>query len=262
MLCLFKFVLKLKLPKDYLLSDLLNHNVKANINLAFGIGENVWMHPPVHRILGWFSRPSNLNLKRNVWRLNQITQIVDNDVYVKGEPAISDLVTLNRFPNLLFANLVSSKGAKIGVIADFVFEFKTGNIKYYLISRSNPKIPGSSRWRLNINHIVDQQPGLVFCSKETLDQLVLIRSSLKNQVFENGKKFFNKFDNIKNVAANKFEDWLEEEDRYYSNKEFSNEDLLEFDNSNNLQKDRDKNFNSDNINLRSSNSKKEDDPWI
>ena len=30
---------------------------------------------------------------------------------------------------------------------------KTGNIKFYLISRSNPKIPGSSRWKLDIKDI-------------------------------------------------------------------------------------------------------------
>ncbi len=248
MLCPFKFVPKLNLPKDYLLSDLLRHNVKANISLSFGVGENVWMHPPVHRILGWFSRPSNLNLNRNVWRLNQISQIVDNDIYVKGEPAISDLATLNRFPNLLYANLISSRGVKIGIIADFLFEFKTGNIKYYLVSRSNPKLPGSSRWRLNIENIVDQQPGLVFCSFPNLDQLTITKSSFKNQFFKSGKKFFNRFDDIKNVAANKLEDWLEEEEDFnFSNKRYSNED---------------KNFSSDNINLRSSNSKKEDDPWI
>ncbi len=239
----------MKLPKNYLLSDLLNHNVKANINISFGVGENVWMHPPVHRILGWFSRPSSLNLKRNVWRLNQISQIIDNDIYVKGEPAISDLVTLNRFPNLLFANLINSEGSKIGIIADFVFEFKTGNIKYYLVSRSNPKLPGSSRWRLNIQNIVDQQPGLVFCSFQNLDELTIIKSSFKNQFFKSGKKFFNKFDDIKNVAANKLEDWLEEDedDVSASNKHYSNEE---------------KNISSDNINLRSSKSKKEDDPWI
>ena len=246
----------MKLPKDYLLSDLLNHNVKANINLSFGIGENVWMHPPVHRILGWFSRPSNLNLKRNVWRLNQITQIIDNDVFIKGSPAISDLSTLNRFPNLLFANLVNSKGSKIGVIADFVFEFKTGNIKYYLISRSNPKIPGSSRWKLNIDSIVDQQPGLVFCSFESLDQLSLIKSSVKNQFLQKGKKLFNRFDDIKNVAANKLEDWLEEEENYYPNINSQNEDSLD------SERKEDKQFYSDNINLKSSKNKKEDDPWI
>ena len=128
----------MKLPKEFLLSDLLNLNVKGNAIRNYGNGENVWMHPPVHRILGWYSRPSNFDLKRNVWRLNQINQIIDNDIFVKGDPAISDLATLNRFPNLIEANLINSEGSKIGVIADFLFEMKTGNIKFYLISRSNP----------------------------------------------------------------------------------------------------------------------------
>jgi len=119
--------------------------------------------PPVHRILGWYSRPSNFDLKRNVWRLNQISQIIDNEIYVKGDPAISDLATLNRFPTLIEANLINNNGSKIGLIADFLFEMKTGKIKYYLVSRSNPNIPGSSRWKLNIENINDQQPGLVFC---------------------------------------------------------------------------------------------------
>ena len=92
----------MKLPQQYLLSDLLSHNVRKNMTLSYGVGENVWMHPPVHRILGWSSRPSNLNLSRNVWRLNQITQIIDSEIFVKGKPAISDLNTLNRFPSLLF----------------------------------------------------------------------------------------------------------------------------------------------------------------
>ena len=98
----------MKLPKEFLLSELLRHNVKGNVNLNYGNGENVWMHPPVHRILGWYSRPSNLDLKRNVWKLNQISQIIDNDIFVKGDPAISDLATLNRIPNLIEILLVIS----------------------------------------------------------------------------------------------------------------------------------------------------------
>ena len=220
------------------------------MTLSFGVGELVWMHPPVHRILGWSSRPSNFNLKRNVWKLNQISQIINNEIFVKGEPAISDLATLNRFPNLLFANLINKDGLKIGSIADFIFEFKTGKIKYYLISRSNPKIPGSSRWKLDINKITDQQPGLVFCTAVSLDDLLLVKSSLKNEVFKKGKNFLKNFDDIKNKATNKLEDWLEEEESF-------DNDLQE-----NKIYNKDKEFYSDNINLKSSSKKKEEDPWF
>ncbi len=239
----------MKLPQKYLLSDLLSHNVRNNMTLSYGVGENVWMHPPVHRILGWSSRPSNLNLSRNVWRLNQITQIIDSEIFVKGKPAISDLNTLNRFPSLLFANLINKNGVKIGSIADFIFDFKTGNILNYMISRSNPRIPGSSRWKLNIKSIIDQQPGLVFCSEESLDDFVLIKSSIKNEFLKKGKNLFDKFDDIKNIATNKLEGWLEEDDIYSSKIVSDDEQLL-----NNK-------INSDVSNSNFSNNK-DNDPWI
>ena len=239
----------MKLPQKYLLSDLLSHNVRNNMTLSYGVGENVWMHPPVHRILGWSSRPSNLNLSRNVWRLNQITQIIDSQIFVKGKPAISDLNTLNRFPSLLFANLINKNGVKIGSIADFIFDFKTGNILNYMISRSNPRIPGSSRWKLNIKSIIDQQPGLVFCSEESLDDFVLIKSSIKNEFLKKGKNLFDKFDDIKNIATNKLEGWLEEDDIYSSKIVSDDEQLL-----NNK-------INSDVSNSNFSNNK-DNDPWI
>ena len=235
----------MKLPKEILLSELLNYSVKGNLALNYGNGENVWMHPPVHRILGWYSRPSNFDLKRNVWRLNQISQIIDNEIYVKGEPAISDLATLNRFPTLIEANLININGSKIGVIADFLFEIKTGKIKHYLVSRSNPKIPGSSRWKLNIENINDQQPGLVFCESSSLDDLFLIKSSFKNEFLQKGKKIFTKFDDMKNIAANRLEDWLEEDEDINQKLDFE-----------------EKSFYNDDKTSRSFSDKKEDDPWI
>ena len=139
-------------------------------------------------------------MKRNVWKLNQINQLLGDDIFVKGDPAISDIAILSRFPNLIEASLVNSEGSKIGVIADFLFEMKTGNIKFYLISRSNPRIPGSSRWKLNIENIVDQQPGLVFCSYVSLDDFPLVKSSIKYQFLKKGKKIIDRFDDMKNLS--------------------------------------------------------------
>ena len=235
----------MKLPKEILLSELLNYDVKGNIALNYGNGENVWMHPPVHRILGWYSRPSNFDLKRNVWRLNQISQIIDNEIYVSGEPAISDLATLNRFPTLIDANLININGSKIGVIADFLFEIKTGKIQYYLVSRSNPKIPGSSRWKLDIENINDQQPGLVFCESNSLDELSLIKSSIKNEFLQKGKKIFDRFDDMKTIASNKLEDWLEEDEDINQNLDFKQ-----------------KSFYNDEKTSGFFSDKKEDEPWI
>jgi len=235
----------LKLPKEILLSQLLNKNLKGNKSLNYGNGENVWMHPPVHRILGWYSRPSNFDLKRNVWRLNQISQIIDNDIYVKGDPAISDLATLNRFPTLIAAKLINKNRSKIGVIADFLFEMKTGKIKYYLVSRSNPNIPGSSRWKLNIENIHDQQPGLVFCECNSLDDLSLVQSSLKNEFFQKGKKIIDRFSDMKNIASNRLEDWLEEDEDINQNLDFQEKTFYNYDKTE-----------------KSFSEKTQDEPWI
>jgi hypothetical protein len=122
---------------------------------------------------------------------------------------------------------------------------KTGKIKYYLISRSNPKIPGSSRWKLTIDNINDQQPGLVFSKSNSLDDLSLIKSSIKNEFIQKGKKIFDRFEDMKNIASNRFEDWLEEDEDINQNLDFKQ-----------------KSFYNDDIPTRSFSDKKEDDPWI
>ena len=155
------------------------------------------------------------------------------------------LATLNRFPTLIDANLINVNGSKIGIVADFLFEMKTGKIKYYLVSRSNPKIPGSSRWKLNIENINDQQPGLVFCKSNSLDDLSLIKSSIKNEFMQKGKKIIDRFDDMKNIASNRLEEWLEEDEDISQNLDYKQ-----------------KSFYNDNRTSTPSSEKKEDDPWI
>ena len=141
--------------------------------------------------------------------------------------------------------MININGSKIGVIADFLFELQTGQIKFYLVSRSNPKIPGSSRWRLNIENINDQQPGLVFCESNSLDDLLLIKSSFKNECLQKGKKIIDRFDDMKNIASNRLENWLEEDEDISQNLDFKQ-----------------KTFYNDEITSRSFRDKSEDDPWI
>ena len=114
-----------------------------------------------------------------------------------------------------------------------------------MVSRSNPKIPGSSRWKLNIENINDQQPGLVFCESNSLDDLPLIKSSFKNEFLQKGKKIIDKFDDMKNIASNRLEDWLEEDEDRNQNLDFKQKSF----------------YNEDKV-PRSFNDKKTDDPWI
>ena len=80
-----------------------------------------WMHPPVHRLLGWVSRPSALRTSRDVWRLDQCRGFDDQQVFVKGAPAEADQITLDRLPTLLDADLLNADGERVGIIADLAF---------------------------------------------------------------------------------------------------------------------------------------------
>ena len=198
-------------PSKLLLSDILKHNVRCDNGIDHGPVITPWMHPPVHRILGWISRSSNFKLEREVWRLDQLKGINEQEVYVKGPCSLSDEQTLDRFPTLFNANVFNRSGQKLGLIADFLFETKTGNIQYYLVSRSNPLIPGTSRWRLSISNILDQQPGSISCDIDTFGDLPIEKASLKEEFLSKSRKWKNQFQDLTYNASDRLEGWIDDQ---------------------------------------------------
>jgi len=86
---------------------------------------------------------------------------------------------------------------------------------------------------------------LVFCEINSLNDLSLIKSSIKNEFLQKGKKIINKFDDMKNIASSRLEDWLEEDEDINQNLDFKQ-----------------KSFYNEDETARSFNNKKADDPWI
>ena len=201
----------MSLPTKLLLSDLLKHNVRCDNGIDHGPVVRAWMHPPAHRILGWISRPSTLKLSREVWKLDQLKGINEQEVYVKGKCSISDDQTLERLPTLMNSNIFNRSGEKIGFLADFVFELKKGNIEYYLVSRSNPLIPGSSRWRLSISQIIDKQPGSISCDIDTFEDLPIHKASLREEFLSKSRKWKIQFDNLTYKATDRLEGWIDDQ---------------------------------------------------
>tara|TARA_B100000945_G_scaffold240826_1_gene196908 strand:+ start:108 stop:890 length:783 start_codon:yes stop_codon:yes gene_type:complete len=201
----------LTIPNKLLLSDLFKHNVRCDNGIDHGPVIIPWMHPPVHRILGFISRPSNLRLQREVWRLDQIKGINQQEVYVKGLCSLSDEQTLQRFPTLINANIFNRSGQKIGLIADFVFELNKGKIQYYLVSRTNPLIPGTSRWRLSISQIIDKQPGSISCDIDTFEDLPIEKASLKEEFLSKSRKWKSQFQDLTYSASDRLEGWIDDQ---------------------------------------------------
>ena len=258
------------IPNKLLLSDLLKHNVRCDNGLDHGPIISPWMHPPVHRILGWISRPSSLKLQREVWRLDQLKGINQQEVYVKGPCSLSDEQTLERFPTLMSSNVFNRNGQKLGLVADFVFEPMKGNIEYYLVSRSNPLIPGTSRWRLSISQIIDKQPGSISCDISTFEDLPIQKASIKEEFLIKSRKWKNQFKDLTNSASNKLEGWIDdqitERDIDFNDDPFENssdsalyDDWI--DNSNIECSEEFNRMNKRNIN-ENSNDEKDLDPWF
>ena len=59
--------------------------VRCDQGLDHGPGIMAWMHPPVHRLLGWVSRPSALRTSRDVWRLDQCRGFDDQQALSEPE---------------------------------------------------------------------------------------------------------------------------------------------------------------------------------
>jgi sporulation protein YlmC with PRC-barrel domain len=260
----------LAIPKKLLFSELLKHNVRCENGIDHGSVISPWMHPPSHRILGWVSRPSNLRLQREVWRLDQLKGINQQEVYVKGPCSISDEQTLDRFPTLMNANVFNRSGEKIGSIADFLFEKNYGTIQYYLVSRSNPLIPGTSRWRLSISQINDKQPGSISCDIDTFEDLPIQKASLKEEFLIKSRKWKSQFQDLTHNASDSLEGWIDDQISEIEND--SIDDSYEIPNDNgsyddwidNLDIDSSEEFNRMSKSKRNKNSTNERDldPWI
>ena len=170
----------------------------------------VWMHPPVHRLLGWVSRPSALRMSRDVWRLNQCCGFTDQQVFVRGEPAVTDQVTLERLPTLMDAALLDRDGERIGSVVDLDFRPADGAILHYLIARSDPRLPGSSRWRLAPDRIHDQQPGQIQTGLMGLDDLPMARASVRQDLLQRTQRWRDQLRSMGDLAGDRLEGWLED----------------------------------------------------
>ncbi|MEB3266869.1 MAG: RNA methyltransferase [Cyanobacteriota bacterium] len=198
------------LPDQLFVSDLLRRRVRCDQGLDHGAGLLAWMHPPVHRLLGWATRPSQFGDRRQVWRLDQLCGLSDQEAFVRGEPAETDPATLRQLPTLFDASLVAADRQSLGSIVDAAVDLRTGRILHYLVARSDPRLPGSSRWRLALDRIVDQQPGRVFTALRGLDDLPLARASVRQEWLRRSRRWRDRLQTASGQLEDRLEGWLED----------------------------------------------------
>lgn len=196
------------LPQELLVSTLLRARVQDDQGADHGVGHQVWMHPPTHRVLGWASRPTSFGPTRFVWRLNQLHHLQGDVAAVSETPAQTQQSTLDLLPTIMGAHLYSHDGLALGRVVDAVANPQTGAIGHYLVARSDPRLPGASRWRFQPNAILDQQPGRVVAAVSTLDDLPLVRAGLRTQALQTGQRWRERLQETTVQAGRHLEDWL------------------------------------------------------
>ena len=176
------------LSRQILISELLRARLRDPLGQDLGVGHQVWMHPPCHRLLGWSSRPASFGPQRLIWRLDQLLELNEGEAVVEGEPCDTEQSTLELLPTLLETNLHGQGDRVLGRLVDGVVDTDTGRIEHYLVARSDPRLPGTSRWRLEPERLFDQQPGRVHAALQELDDLPLDRASIRQQMLRRSRQ--------------------------------------------------------------------------
>ena len=176
------------LSRQILISELLRARLRDPLGQDLGVGHQVWMHPPCHRLLGWSSRPASFGPQRLIWRLDQLLELNEGEAVVEGEPCDTEQSTLELLPTLLETNLHGQGDRVLGRLVDGVVDTDTGRIEHYLVARSDPRLPGTSRWRLEPDRLFDQQPGRVHAALQELHDLPLDRASIRQQMLRRSRQ--------------------------------------------------------------------------
>ena len=78
------------------------------------------------------------------------------------------------------------------------------------MARSDPRLPGSSRWRLSPSRITGQHPGQVTSNLSTLDNLPLARASVRQGLLLRSHRWRERLQTFSGRATQRLEGWLEE----------------------------------------------------
>ena len=118
-------------------SDLLNQLVfDRNTMQELGCVDVMWMHPPVHRVLGFVCKSGFLGTKKTAFNLAQVKTIGINGILVNAKPVETDSEKVRNLESLIGSEIWSDAGDKIGRITDCLFNLRTGAISRYLFISS------------------------------------------------------------------------------------------------------------------------------
>ena len=164
-------------------SDLLNQLVlDRNTMEELGHVDVLWMHPPVHRVLGFICKSGFLGTKKTAFNLAQIKTLGGNSILINGKPVETDVEKVRQLESLINCEVWSDAGNKIGRINDCLFNFKTGAITQYLFVSSEWSVIASGVYLLPPSKILSFGNRRVLVSEAAAQTLAVYREGIKQKL--------------------------------------------------------------------------------
>jgi uncharacterized protein YrrD len=171
-------------------SDLLNQLVLDRNTMAeLGHVDVLWMHPPVHRVLGFICRAGFLGTKKTAFNLAQIKTLGANSILVNAKPVETDSEKVRQLESLINCEVWSDAGNKIGRITDCLFNFKTGAITEYLFVSDEWGAFAGGVYLLPPSKILSFGNKRVLVSEVAAQNLVVYREGIKQKLNKAGNFF-------------------------------------------------------------------------
>ncbi|MGB3495454.1 MAG: hypothetical protein WBA57_22180 [Elainellaceae cyanobacterium] len=117
-------------------SDLINQVVYDSDTMdELGRVEVLWMFPQINRVLGLVCRSGLLGRQKAAFKLSQIVAVGKGSVLVDGdgEPTVAEKV--QKLESLIHREVWSDAGEQVGYITDCLFNYRSGVIVRYLMSK-------------------------------------------------------------------------------------------------------------------------------
>lgn len=168
-------------------SDLLNQLVfDRNTMEELGHVDVLWMHPPVHRVLGFICKSGFLGTKKTAFNLAQIKTLGANSILVNAKPVETDSEKVQKLESLINCEVWSDAGNKIGRITDCLFNLKTGAITQYLFVSSGWGGIAGGVYLLPPSKILSFGSKRVLVSEAAAQTLAVYREGIKQKLTKAG----------------------------------------------------------------------------
>lgn len=189
--------------------DILNQLVfDRNTMQELGSVDVLWMHPPVHRVLGFICKSGFLGTKKTAFNLAQIKSLGTNGILVNAKPVETDSEKVRKLESLIGSEIWSDAGDKIGRVTDCLFNLKTGAITRYLFVSSGWSGITGAVYLLPPNQILSFGNKRVLVSE--VEDFAVYREGIKQKLTKAGTQATQELRSLSEQAKERAQDLAEQ----------------------------------------------------